>query len=113
MQRLVNLVDFRLSLPRVWRDVYLYDGAGQNVGWVRAQAGQKAPAFLTADGMLVTERDDLGRCRKAKAVNYSFETQAGAKDWFRLRWQATADVIEYEYRGPDDRRGKIKNSTNP
>jgi hypothetical protein len=108
VQRLVNYVDVRLSLPRVWRDVYLYDGAGQNIGWVRAQAGQKAPAFFTADGLLVAERDPLGRCSKAKKVTYSFETQPGVVDRYLLRWQPTAEEVEYEYRGPDDRRGKIK-----
>jgi hypothetical protein len=110
VRRMVNFVDVRLSLPRIWRDVYLYESGGQCVGWMRLQTGQKEAAYFTADGLFVAERDELGRCRKAAKVSYSFETKAGAANRFQLRWQPTADVVEYEYRGPDDRRGKIKTS---
>ena len=75
VQRLVNYVDVRLSLPRVWRDVYINRANCQNTGWTRMQPGLKEPAFFTPDGKLVVQRDDLGRCHKARNVVYSFVNQ--------------------------------------
>jgi hypothetical protein len=108
VQRLVNFVDYRLSLKRSWRDVYLYDPSGQYVGWARVEPGQQEPAYFTPDGLVIAERDELGRCRQAKKVNYSFSIDPTAADRFHLRWAATAAVLEYEYANPDDRRGRIK-----
>ncbi len=113
VQRVVHLTDVGVALPRTWRDVYLYDPKGECVGWARTQTGSKEPAFFTADGLLVAERDELGRCKKAKHVTFPVDMTPGAADRYVLRWAPAAAEAEYEYSGPEDRRGKIKMPPNP
>ena len=61
--------------PRTWRDVYRYDKRGQSIGWTRYHPDRAAEEF-NHEGLLVVEKDDLGRCRKARTVRY---TRAAAK----------------------------------
>jgi hypothetical protein len=49
-------VDARLTAPKAWRDVYLYDDQGKRSGWLRYQAG-KVTAF-TADGRMKQSLSD-------------------------------------------------------
>jgi len=109
----VNTVDPRIALPHSWRDVYLYDAKKQFVGWVRGQADRPAPAYFTADGLLVIDRDGLGRCKTAHNVVFSVERQPGTADSIHLIWAAGKSIAEYEYASPEDRRGRIKAVATP
>lgn len=107
IERIANFVDGRISLARKWRDVYLYDAKNQFVGWVRSQPDRKEPAYFTADGFLITDRDDLGRCKTATNVTYTAGRQPGTTDRLQAAWAPGGTVVEYEYAGPEDRRGKV------
>jgi hypothetical protein len=110
VQQQANVADPRLSIPRTWRDVFLYDEKGQYVGWTRIEP--KAESAFTADGLVVVDRDDLGRCKTAKNVTYTVERQPGV-DRMQLTWAPGKMIATYEYAGPDDRRGKISSMKAP
>jgi hypothetical protein len=60
--------DPRLSLPRRWRDLYLYDTRNRMIGWTRLRGAQTES--FTADGARVLSRDALGRPATARTVRY-------------------------------------------
>jgi hypothetical protein len=65
----VNFVDARLGAPKVFRDVYHYDG-DTLTGWTRYNGGKQARAEYTAEGWRVLEVDANGRPSKACTVEY-------------------------------------------
>jgi hypothetical protein len=107
VQRHVNYTDSRLSTTRKWRDVYLYEPGGKLVGWARSHA-EKVPSYFTADGLLVVDRDDLGRCKTAAVVKYNATPDPNIPGRMQLSWTVGEKIGEYVYDGPDDRRGKVK-----
>lgn len=106
-----NYVDPLVDVPKQWRDVYEYDAAGTMVGWQRHRAANPdAPDGFTADGHLVRTRDDLGRPRTARSVQYRAVGQS--LEDRRLDYQVGADEFVYSYDSPADKRGRItKRST--
>jgi hypothetical protein len=58
-------VDPRLSFPKSWRDVYVYDKDGQMLGWTRISNGREYE--FDSIGRLLPE----GRKSKAVEVNYT------------------------------------------
>jgi hypothetical protein len=102
-----NYVDQRLTVPKLWRDVYHHDAKGNVIGWTRFDAAGRTE--FTADGGIVIEKDDLGRCRKARTVRYSLDLKAQAGYNQRpLRFDAGEEIVTYEYASDDDRRGRVK-----
>ncbi len=65
-----NYVDQRLTALKLWRDVYHYDAKDQCTGWTRYHP-DRAAAEYNHDGLLVVDKDDLGRCKKARTVRYT------------------------------------------
>lgn len=105
VDRQVNFVDPRLTLTRSWRDVYRYDPAGKFIGWTRY--GGEKPADFTADGHVVDERDEKGRCRIAKEVVYRVEGKGkGVRG--EVHWAPGTQIVEYTYVNDDDLRGRAK-----
>ncbi len=104
-----NLVDFRLTAPRAWRDVYHYDSAGRRTGWTRYDTG--GPFEFTADGALVESRDAQSRPKTARLVDYTRDRGMDGA----LRWTAGPAILDYEYTGPEDLLGHIarRESTPP
>jgi hypothetical protein len=100
-----NYVDHRLSAPREWRDVYRYDGKGECIGWTR-YGGESVQAF-NHEGLLVLEKDQQGRCKKARAVNYA---QAPSKEkginTNLVQSSPGIAVVNYEFDGNNDLRGR-------
>ena len=96
-----NLVDFRLTAPRAWRDVYHYDSAGVRTGWMRHDTG--GPFEFTADGALIESHDAQSRPATARPVRYTRDRDAEST----LRWTREPELLHYEYAGPDDHVGRI------
>ncbi|MGE3805477.1 MAG: putative Ig domain-containing protein [Gemmataceae bacterium] len=96
-----NFIDFRLTFVKPWRDVYRYDAKGRPLGWTRYSETGKQD--FSPDGLLALERDDAGRVKKARTVQYSgdFKTR-------QFRQQPGKEILEYEYSGPDDFKGTVK-----
>ncbi len=69
-----NFVDFRLTAPKSWRDVYHYDDKGARTGWTRYDGG--AASEFAADGNLIAEKDASGHPTKFKSVKYERERGA-------------------------------------
>jgi hypothetical protein len=66
-----HFVDQRVAARKEWRDVYHYDSASKLSGWTRyAPDGHKE---FTATGLLIVEKDEQGRIRKARAVKYAVD----------------------------------------
>jgi hypothetical protein len=63
-----NYVDQRLFAPRLWRDVYHYDTAGQLAGWTRYE-GSRVTDY-TPEGMMVLQEDSAGRPVMVQSVRY-------------------------------------------
>jgi hypothetical protein len=104
-----NFVDQRLTAPRFWRDVYQYDTRGQCTGWTRYHSDRAAEEF-NHEGLLVVEKDELGRCKKGRTARY---TRAAAKSPLNtnpLRMELGDEYITYAFAGPDDRCGKRSGS---
>jgi hypothetical protein len=100
-----NFVDQRLTAPRLWRDVYHYDAKDQCTGWTRYHADRAAEEF-NHDGLLVVEKDDLGRCKKARTVRYTQPAAKGPLNPNPLRMELGDTFVTYTFAGPDDRRGQ-------
>jgi hypothetical protein len=64
----VNFVDQRLITPKFWRDFYHYNKTGQLTGWTRYSEDGKTE--FNRDGLIVLEKDSLGRCIKGQKVQY-------------------------------------------
>jgi hypothetical protein len=100
-----NFVDQRLTAPKLWRDVYHYDANDQCTGWTRYHP-DRGPERFNHDGLLVVERDDLGRCKKARTVRYTRSAAKALPNPNPLRMELGDTFITYTFTGPDDRRGQ-------
>ncbi len=112
-ERRKNYVDDRVASIKEWRDVYRYAPDGTLMGWQRYQSD--GVREFNAEGLLVLDRDSLGRCIRAKVVRYELESQnknpqSASAGSFRkkVKMIPTDTLREYEYRGADDWRGNIK-----
>ncbi|MFH0938882.1 MAG: hypothetical protein V1899_06340 [Planctomycetota bacterium] len=101
-----------ISEPPTWRDVYRYDAQGHELGWVRFGHGQ--PEEFNADGLLVMEKDDRGRCVKARVVKYeSVELPEKEKKnppwphWRPLKQVFDNEIWRYNYATDDDWKGQV------
>ncbi len=104
-----NFVDFRIAAAKDWRDVYRYAPDGTLLGWTRYHADGKAD--FNADGRLILEKDSIGRCLRACAVNYELETQKRSDSpgtFQKVKMIPTDAVYEYEYQGSSDWKGRAK-----
>jgi hypothetical protein len=102
-----NFVDQRLTVPKLWRDVYYHDAQGKVLGWTRYD-GDKQLDF-TADGFLVMDKDALGRCKRARTVRYFADPKEKVGyNQTPLRFAPGEEIVTYEYNGDGDRRGQIK-----
>ncbi len=99
-----NYVDPLVDLPKRWRDEYRYDDKGTPLGWTR-KVGDKSEEF-TADGALVTKKDDLGRPLEARTVRYVVKQEPNQAP--KLEQQPGDEVLFYEYASAEDRVGKVK-----
>ncbi len=98
-----NYVDPRLTAAKAWRDVYRYAPAGTCLGWTRYDG--KGRAEFNAEGLLVLEKDALGRCLKARAVTYKWTGRQRSR---RLKHFGAGEVRRYEYAGENDWTGRLK-----
>jgi hypothetical protein len=99
-----NYVDRRLATPKHWRDVYRHDDRGNFTGWTRYGGDQ--PLDFNADGLLIVAKDELGRCRQARAVNYVHDARPMPGDDL-LRMALGDDLLTYQFTDPEDRTGKV------
>ncbi len=100
--------DPMLSLPRRWRDLYLYDSHNRLAGWSRFR-GQEMESF-TADGARVLTRDARGRPLTARTVVYRPQAAAGAAGRNKLPEVVQMDgdkIRTYRYAGDDDIVGEL------
>jgi len=103
--RTANFVDFRISPPRTWRDIYRYDSDGQAAGWVRYD-GRRSWDF-GPQGHEVLGRDELGRPLRLRPVHYERVGSLGGQGGYpALRVVPSAQVLHYEYRDDSDKRGR-------
>jgi hypothetical protein len=109
----VNFVDHRIASIKEWRDIYCYAPDGTPMGWRRYQPD--GVMEFNAEGLLVLDKDSQGRCVRARVVNYELEPQDIESKkrpaiTFRRRVKIVpADIVhEYEYQGPDDWKGHVK-----
>lgn len=100
-----NYVDQRLTALKLWRDVYHYDAKDACTGWTRYHPDSAAQEF-NYDGLLVVEKDELGRCTKARTVRYTRTATKNVFDWNPLRTELGDAFVTYTFAGPDDRRGQ-------
>ena len=109
-----NLVDFRLSIPKKFRDVYHYAADGTRMGYTRYD-GAKATEF-NRDGAIILERDGAGRCIKAQMVQYERKVPPNVKGLAELELPLTfapgRKIIEYKYAGAGDFVGTASESAN-
>ncbi|WP_425618617.1 tetratricopeptide repeat protein [Anatilimnocola sp. NA78] len=63
-----NYVDPAFDIPKSWLDEYRYDADGKPLGWTRFKAGKQQD--FTADGLLITSKDDNGVPIVIKHVTY-------------------------------------------
>jgi hypothetical protein len=100
-----NYVDHRLSTPREWRDIHRYDSKGDLVGWTRYSAA--GVQLFNYEGLLVIEKDALGRCAKGQAVRYLQDPWKGQGPNQNLLRALPVDApVRYEFAGADDLRGR-------
>ncbi|MEQ8786409.1 MAG: hypothetical protein RIC55_08920 [Pirellulaceae bacterium] len=101
-----NYVDPRLTTPKNWRDVFHYHENGRLLGWSRYSPEGKTE--FNVHGELVLERDDAGRCTKARTVDYSLELASRAPLRFKpLVQKPGSEVLTYKYDGADDFVGRV------
>jgi hypothetical protein len=98
--------DPKLSLPKDWRDVYRHTPDGRPLGWRRYDHGQVTD--FTADGLVVTETDRLGRPKAARQPEYH---RAEAKEgpeamWAKLLYRPGGRTVRFTYSGDDDLIGR-------
>lgn len=105
-----NLVDFRLTLPKNWRDVYHYATDGRLTGWTRYD-GQTATEFAP-NGEIMIDHDSLGRPVATRPVTYQRQAAsplaaANGPDMTPLTYAPADKVVYYAYNGPDDLDGHV------
>jgi hypothetical protein len=101
----INLVDFRLTTHKSWRDVYRHDAKGNIIGWTRHD-GPK-PQEFNAAGLLILEKDAKGRASKAQKVQYAMDETVKPPAVRPLKQLPGDTVVQYEYDGDDDFVGRI------
>ncbi|MBM4018387.1 MAG: hypothetical protein FJ288_08700 [Planctomycetes bacterium] len=103
-----NYVDPRISVAKSWRDVFRYGPTGECIGWTRYDGSARTE--FNAWGLVVLEKDSLGRCLKAQEVRYELAgTGKGpGLSGATMKWTLAPGITQYEYAGPDDRRGRVK-----
>ncbi len=108
-----NFVDYRLTSSKRWRDIYRYAPDGTPMGWRRIQRDNVSD--FNAEGLLVLEKDSLGRCTKGRVVRYELEPHkrdgsGRIAGYYRreVRIMPTEVLREYEYDGKVDWKGHIK-----
>ena len=112
-ESVANLVDFRLVIPKHWRDVYHYDPAGHLRGWTRYD-GQAATEF-TPNGEIVVSRDPLGRALIGRSVIYqrltptAYNPRSGP-DATPLTFVPGPRLVRYVYQSDNDFTGHIETS---
>ena len=100
-----NYTDHRLSAPREWRDVFRYDGEGNQIGWMRYSAD--GIQVFNHEGLLVVEKDAQGRCTKGRVVHYVQDPpKAKSINTNPLRMVPGDTLVLYEYDGVKDTRGR-------
>jgi hypothetical protein len=101
-----NFVDPRLTIHRDWRDVYRYDAKGRFLGWTRYD-GAKATE-LSAQGLIVLEKDELGRCTKGRTVRYHQEPHKGPGfNPNPLKFAAGDTIVTMAYANDEDFQGRV------
>ncbi|MEO1999284.1 MAG: hypothetical protein ABGZ17_28905, partial [Planctomycetaceae bacterium] len=98
-----NYVDPLLSSAKNWRDVYSYDQRGRLAGWTRHRA-ERNPESFTRDGLLVTQRDALGRVTTAMDVQYALQPMPGQIG--QLNQVNGGREFFYDYQNEKDTYGK-------
>ncbi len=106
----INYVDPILSLRKQWRDMYRYDGDNQPLGWVRHEKGRRTE--FNRDGLVILEKDELGRCLRCRIANYEFidgkrNAQRHYPTWTPITHQLGNEVWTYQYADDDDFLGRV------
>ena len=105
-----NFVDQRLTAPKVWRDVYRYQGE-RLLGWTRYHEGKTTE--FTADGLRVLEKDMKGRAIKARTVVYRQDAPDN-RFWVNtkpLKHTDGDEVATFEYEGEKRKETSRKKAT--
>lgn len=104
--------DPMLSLPRNWRDEYLYDDHGRMTGWHRIR-GLSRERF-TVYGHRVISTDPLGRANQAHQIRYMQRKIRTATTESELPDLAEVDdniALTYHYASPSDHIGQPRPTT--
>jgi hypothetical protein len=99
-----NYVDPLIDVPKTWRDEYHYDTQSRLIGWSRIR-DQETQSF-TADGALITKRDDQGRALEARTVAYVERPRNNQPPV--LEQQLGHELLYYTYSTPGDRVGYVQ-----
>ena len=108
-----DYTDPMLVTPKTWKDEYLYNAAGQQIGWTRIR--EASEQRFTTDGALVLTVDDQQRPLTAATVRYIAQARS---DQAPILEQVLGDeILEYKYASPDDDLGisskRVRRSTEP
>ncbi|EMI42528.1 tetratricopeptide repeat protein [Rhodopirellula sp. SWK7] len=90
-----------LESVKNWQDQFQYDESQRLLGWTRLSNGKRQS--FTAQGALVTQRDDQGRPLEAKVVNYV--TQHDKSNYLIVNPVTTETVLRYAYPSQSNRQG--------
>ena len=99
-----DYADPMIDVPKTWRDEYQYDDDGNLIGWTRDRGGRKE--HFTADGAIVTLRDEHGRPTSARTVRYTAR-RSSEKEVPLLEQVPGNEVLHYSYNSPEDRVGQV------
>lgn len=91
-----NYVDQRLFAAKAWRDVYHYDRSGKVTGWTRRDAGRTTQ--FTEEGLMVLEKDGMGRPIKARSVSYTRAPPKGNRPG-PLEMAPGDEIVTFAYEG--------------
>ncbi len=108
----VNFVDQRLITPKFWRDVYHYNRENELAGWIRYSEGGKTE--FNRDGLIVLEKDSMGRCTKGRTVEYNQDPperdRKGRLPFANtnpLKQHPGKEIWHYKYADDSDRQGEV------
>ena len=99
-----NYADPAVYTAREWRDEYHRDASGKLKGWTRTR--KTGSEDFNSEGMLILEKDSLGRAKKARAVRYMASGKPNSQPI--LETQPTGDELNYQYDSDTDFIGKKK-----
>jgi len=107
-----NYVDWSLSAPKSWRDVYRHNARGEVIGWTRIDGGKRTE--FNAGGLIVLAGDASGRCTRGRTVTYQLAPpRRDAKGRVvrsarrLLRFAPGDRIVHYQYAGKDDWTGRV------